>query len=185
LCDATEKLTAAMAAGDEEAVEVFYRQYFDWLYAQARRASRRDEAFCLDVVQDAVLRVIRVVRPVPSEGQFRAWLRLVVQTTALDRLRAERRRTKRETVVLAARSADEAVAEEAESFDVAQQQWLREQIAQFDPQLLRMIELRYQQRWTLAKIAGLFGLTTGTVDGRLRRAIRDLRLRAMETFDEQ
>jgi RNA polymerase sigma factor (sigma-70 family) len=184
LCDTTEKLTAAMAGGDEAAVEAFYRQYFDWLYAQARRASRRDEAFCLDVVQDAVLRVIRVVRPVRSQGQFRAWLRLVVQTTALDCLRAERRRTKRETAVLAVRWSDEAIAEEVGSFDFAQQQWLREQIAQFDPQLVRMIELRYQQRWTLAKIAGSFGLSTGTVDGRLRRAIRDLRLRAMETFDE-
>src|SRR5262245_29357102 len=44
--EATEKLTAALAAGDEEAVESFYRQYFDWLYAQARRFSGgRDESF--------------------------------------------------------------------------------------------------------------------------------------------
>src|SRR5690348_9977718 len=95
-----------MAAGDEAAVEAFYRQYFDWLYAQARRYSRRDEAFCLDVVQDAVLRIIRTVRAVPSEAQFRGWLCLVVQTTTLDCLRCERRRAKRETAVLAAQSAD-------------------------------------------------------------------------------
>src|SRR5262245_41491413 len=55
----TEKLTAALAAGNEDAVETFYRRYFDWLYAQARRATRRDESFCLDVVQDAVLRIMR------------------------------------------------------------------------------------------------------------------------------
>src|SRR5580700_6920402 len=89
-----------MAAGDEEAVETFYRQHFDWLYAQARRASRRDESFCLDVVQDSVLRIIRVVRPVKSEAQFRAWLRLVVRTTTWDRLRADQRRMQREMAVV-------------------------------------------------------------------------------------
>src|SRR3954471_16462602 len=89
-----DKLTAGMAAGDAKAVESFYRRYFDWLYAQARRATRRDEAFCLDVVQDAVLRIVRTIRRVSTESELRAWLRLVVQTTALDRLRCERRRQK-------------------------------------------------------------------------------------------
>ena len=89
MSDATEKLTAALAAGDEDAVETFYNSYFDWLYAQARRATRRDESFCLDVVQDAMLRIIRTVRAVRDEPQFRAWLRLVVQTTAWDRLRSD------------------------------------------------------------------------------------------------
>ena len=86
-----------MAAGDSRAVEAFYRQYFDWIFGQARRVSGRDESFCLDVVQESVLRVIRTVRPIGSEGQFRAWLQLVVRTTALDLMRSERRRGKRES----------------------------------------------------------------------------------------
>src|SRR4051812_27498718 len=48
LPSATHDLTAALAAGEERAVETFYQRYFDWLYAQARRATRRDESFCLD-----------------------------------------------------------------------------------------------------------------------------------------
>ncbi len=179
--DTTEKLTAAMAAGDEEAVETFYRRYFDWLYAQARRATRRDEAFCLDVVQDAVLRIIRGVRPVKSEGQFRAWLRLVVQTTAFDRLRCEQRRQSREMAVLVSRSGE---APSEERFSDEQCEWLRRQVARFDPQLARMIELRFEQRWTLGRIGTLFGLSIGTIDGRLRRALKELRDRATEEFDE-
>ena len=108
MSDSTDKLTAAMAAGDQGAVETFYRSYFDWLYAQARRATRRDEAFCLDVVQDAVLRVIRTVRRVQSEGEFRAWLQLVVRTTAWDRLRGDNRRIKREAFAHVASSSSEA-----------------------------------------------------------------------------
>ena len=92
------QLSAAMAAGDAGAVEVFYREYFDWMYAHARRCTRRDESFCLDVVQDAVLRVIRTVKAVESESRFRGWLKLVVKTTAFDLLRNERRRVLRESI---------------------------------------------------------------------------------------
>ena len=85
----TIALTTSMAAGDGEAVGRFYLHYFDALCREARRATRRDEAFCLDVVQESVLRVIRNVRAIESPAQFEAWLRLVVRTCALDLLRRE------------------------------------------------------------------------------------------------
>src|SRR5438874_1612657 len=113
-----------MAAGDEDAIESFYRRYFDWLYAQARRTTRRDESFCLDVVQDAVLRIVRTIRAVKTENQFRAWLRLVVQTTALDRLRAERRRRSHEFSVVLAGSQQQV---ESDDRDAASQlEWIKQ-----------------------------------------------------------
>ncbi len=175
--EATHKLTTAMSAGDGRAVEVVYRTDFGWLYAQARRASRRDESFALDVVQDAVLRIIRTIRPVKSEGQLRAWMILVVQTTALDLLRSERRREKRQLVVVASSS------DEAPEFDESDYQWLREQVQKLDPQIVRMIELRYEQHWTLGRIGKVFGLSIGTIDGRLRKALQELRDRAIEDLD--
>jgi RNA polymerase sigma factor (sigma-70 family) len=178
--NALAKLTAALAAGNENAVEMFYRQYFPYLYAQAVRATGRDEAFCLDVVQDAVLRIIRTVRTVESEEQFRAWLRLVVRTTAYDQLRAERRRGKREAMIVAVG----AVENEEAAFDDSQIDWLKEQLARCDPQLVRIIELRFEKRWTLRRIAEMLGLSIGTIDGRLRRAISDLKTRAAEEFDD-
>jgi RNA polymerase sigma-70 factor (ECF subfamily) len=177
---ATEKLTRALAAGKEEAVETFHRQYFDWLYAQARRATRRDEAFCLDVVQDALLRIIRTVHAVDSEARFRAWLRLVVQTTAWDRLRSERRRQQRELVAVAGRD----TLGNDDPPDAEQQEWLKEQIAKCDPEIARMIELRFDHRWTLARIGKLLGLSIGTVDWRLRKALQTLRSKAIEEFDD-
>ena len=97
--DEVERLTAAMAAGDAAAVEAFYRRYFDWMYAHAIRITGRDESFCLDVVQESVLRVIRSVRRVRCREELAAWLRLVVQTTAYDLLRSESRRQRREAAV--------------------------------------------------------------------------------------
>jgi RNA polymerase sigma factor (sigma-70 family) len=180
-----ERLTAAMAAGDEGAVETFYRRYFDWLYAQARRAARgRDDAFCLDVVQDAVLRVIRTVRGgCASEAQFRGWLRLVVQTSAYDRLRSERRTQRRELVAAAMR--DETVLSGCDEVDDADQiGHLRAQIARLDPVLVTMIEMRFERRWTLRRIARAMGMSIGSVDGRLRRALARLREQSSVDCDD-
>lgn len=174
------ELTAAMAAGDTRAVETFYRQYFDDLYALASRLTGRDEAFCLDVVQESVLRVIRSVRPVHTPAQFSAWLRLVVQTTAYDLLRAESRRKHRELAVAAAGAAAGREAHERDDIESDRLQWLRSQISSLDPLIIQLIELRFQDRWTLARIGKLLGLSTGAVDGRLKRALRQLRRRASE-----
>ena len=179
-------LTASLAAGDSAAVEVFYRRYFNLLFRAARRAAGRDEAFCLDVVQEAVLRVIRSAERTESEAAWTCWLRLVVRTAAYDLLRAESRRRRRETGV--AISVNEAAmppaataCDDADERD-ARLAWLREQIAQLDPQVARAIDLRYHQRWKLARVAAALGLTIGTLDGKLRRALDRLRRQARQDW---
>jgi len=177
--DTAPILTAAMAAGDTRAVEVFYRRYFDSLYAHARRCSGRDEAFCLDVVQESVLRIIRTVRTVKTETQLSAWLKLVVQTAAYDLIRQETRRHRREMVACIV-SSESRNAGDAEQSDQERLEWLRSEIASFDAQLAQMLDLRFSKRWTLGRIAQSMGLSLGSVDGRLRRALAELRKRAME-----
>jgi RNA polymerase sigma-70 factor (ECF subfamily) len=183
--DGIDKLTAAMAAGDEDAVAAFYRRYFDLLLAHARRATRRDEAFCLDVVQDAVLRIIRTVKQVNTEPALLAWLKIVVQTTAFDLLRKENRRIAREVLVVSSRG-ESVEPENEEAHDEVQIAWLRQEITRLDPRLVRIIEMRYEQGWTLSRIGKALGLSTGAIDGRLRRVLSDLRKRALDdgVFDD-
>jgi len=168
-------LSAGMAAGNADAIETFYCQYFDFLYQHARRATRRDEAFCLDVVQDAVIRIMRTIRRVDSEAQLRAWLGLVVRTTAYDLLKSERRREVREAVLVP--TGERGVEANTDADQLVQ---LRAEISRLDPLLVRMIELRFERQWTLARIAGQLGLSVGTIDGRLRRALLVLRERLEE-----
>ena len=170
------RLTAAMARREAAAIERFYRACFGQLYAEARHVTRRDEAFCLDVVQDSVLRILRTVRPVESGAQFAAWLKLVVRTTAYDLLRRERRRKAREQLAAPDRHASQA--------DEDQLRWLEEKLREIDPRIAELIELRFTHRWTLARIAERLGLTTAMVDGRLRRALGKLRAAALEAFDD-
>ena len=174
-----QTLTAAMVAGNARATEAFYRQYFELMYLHACNITRRDESFCLDVVQDAVLRVIRTIRPTSCEAQLAAWLRLVTQTAAYDLLKSESRRRKRETRVALAVGSSGSTAEALTDEDRIA--WLREEITSLDPQIARMIELRYEKQWTLARIAESLGLSIGTVDGRLRRALGTLRSRAQRS----
>ncbi|HEY6564259.1 MAG TPA: sigma-70 family RNA polymerase sigma factor [Pirellulaceae bacterium] len=177
--DSIESLTTGMSRGDERAVEQFYETYFDDLFRWARRSGGRDEAMCLDIVQDAVLKILRCIRPLPDAPRFRAWLRLVVQSQTLDRLRREQRTLSRES-----RHDRNGTTNAGDVPDgAAQMRWLRSQIEQLDPGLSRMIELRYERGWTLRRIAAAFGGTTGQIDGRLRRAVQRLRGLAREQWD--
>jgi RNA polymerase sigma factor (sigma-70 family) len=187
----TEQLTAAMARGDRRAVAAFYERYFGLLYRAARGATRnrRDEHFCLDVVQDAVLRIVRTVKPVRGgEGQFVAWLRLVVQSAAYDLLRREQRRAARERDAVADRPAGGpagTAGHEENGASLAEQlAWLRGELQRMEPGIVELIELRYEKRWTLAAIGARLGVSTGTVDARLRRALGRVRERAREVFGE-
>jgi RNA polymerase sigma-70 factor (ECF subfamily) len=174
MLDGISRLTAAMAAGEPGAIESFYRSYFDWLYRQALQATGRDESFCLDVVQEAVLRILRTIRRAQSEAQLRAWLRLVVRTTAYDMLKSEGRRERREHVAAAGRQP------QPPPEDTQRLQWLEQEIAQLDPRLVELIDMRFGRGWTLARIGSVLGLSTSTVNGRLRRALRRLSHRARE-----
>jgi DNA-directed RNA polymerase specialized sigma24 family protein len=75
-----QRLTTAIASGDTEAFGRFYDRWFDWSVAEARRATGRDESFCLDVVQDAMMRVIKSMKPLPHEAALYRWMRVVIRS---------------------------------------------------------------------------------------------------------
>lgn len=175
-------MTAAMAAGDGAAIEAFYRRFFDAMLAMARGAvghRARDESLVLDIVHDAMLRIVRCINPIDTEPHLLNWTRLVVQSCALDRLRQEQRRQRREL------ARPEASPSADPQDDLAEQAaWLSAEIEKLEPSLVKIIRLRFAEGWTLARIASAFRTTTGQIDGRLRRAIAKLRADAEAAFDE-
>src|SRR5262245_11860434 len=64
---ATARLTLAIRAGDAGAFATLYEAWFDRALALARSLTRRDESFCLDVVQDAMMRVVRALPRLEDE----------------------------------------------------------------------------------------------------------------------
>ena len=84
MSDNARTLTAAIASGDPEAFAAFYRQWFDFVFGISRTVSKRDEQFCLDVVQDTMMRVIRHMKPLESDEQIKRWLNTVVRSCCYD-----------------------------------------------------------------------------------------------------
>ena len=176
--DATYTQTSAIASGDTEALSRFYEYWFDRLYAEARRVTRKDESFCLDVVQDVMMRVIKSIKPMQSEAQLWRWLQTVVRSCAYDRLRKEIRRQQREGSV----NYDSTRTDLAETNE--QLRWLEQQINELDHRDVNLLIMRHRFGWTLKRIGRALGMTTGAVDGRLTRLTSRLRDKAKERFHD-
>lgn len=166
-------LTRRIAAGDPEAFTALYEAWFDWMFGEARRMTGRDESFCLDVIQDAMMRVIRSIKPLPSEPALRSWLRAAVRSCAYDRLRADARRRRRENHAAAQPDAPDRDLHDRLA-------WLRRELATLDPATSLLVTMRHRFGWTLEQIGSALGLSPGAVDGRLRRAVTALSKRARE-----
>jgi RNA polymerase sigma factor (sigma-70 family) len=175
-------ITAAIASGDTEAFSAWYRANFDWMHAHARRCTGRDESFCLDVVQDAMLKVIRCMRPFDDEASLRAWLSAIVRRCALDRLRAEARRARRERRNAAQEPTDVSLAHAIASDE--QVEWLGRKLQGLESEASGLLALRYRLGLTLQQIGSLMGLKPGAVDGRINRLLSALRQSAAEEFHE-
>jgi len=70
--DDARRITGAIASGDGEAFARLYEDRFDFMYALVRRRTGLDGAACLDIVQEAMMKVVRGMKPLPD-----ARLRLV------------------------------------------------------------------------------------------------------------
>ncbi len=160
-------LTRAIARGDEAAFERFYHDWFETAYAMARTLTRRDESFCLDVVQDAMMKAARSMKPIDTHEQLTAWVRRVVHTTALDRLRADRRRLARERASPAHANTPSPLDERIE--------WVRAELGKLPPEERSLLSMRFGRSGALDTTAAAHGMTPGAAHGRIRRIIARMR----------
>jgi len=183
--DRTSRLTRAIHEGDPRAFGAFYDGWFDRLAADARRMTGRDEAFCLDLVQDVMLKVVRSLPVLESEPALAGWLRRTMRRAAIDRLRSERRREARERrhARLPQRRATPAPDQEIERTE--DRGVLAALLAELDPAERELLAMRHELRWTLARIGDALGLSPGAVDGRLARITGRLRTRAAESLGDE
>lgn len=173
-------LTRAIAAGDEAAFATFYRRWFAATLALARAASRRDETFCLDIVQGVMFAVCQRMPALRDDRAVRAWMAKAVGHATTDRLRDEQRRQRREQQVAAMRG--EALAPEPWFSLLAneRQQWLAARVQQLPAADQALLAARFGDSTSVAAAGATFGLTADGAHGRLRRVLTRLRSLAME-----
>jgi RNA polymerase sigma factor (sigma-70 family) len=177
-CSAQGRIVAGSAAwcarigrGDQAAFTLFYEAWFDRCYAMARGLTRRDESFCLDVVQEAMLRVARRVPPMGGDAQVARWMVRVVHSAGLDLLRREARARRRERAGARPEASDGHDAA-AESLAAA---WLREAMAGLGDEERALVALRFGRGATLEAAGAAVGASGDAVHGKLRRALKRLR----------
>lgn len=177
----SHELTTAVARGDERAFQRFYDLWFDRLLAMAHACTRRDEAFCLDVVQDCLMRVVDRLPPLRSEAAVAAWLTRTVLRLAVDRLRAEARRTARQELVAARRP--EAQAANTDRPDAEQLAWLEHRLAELPAADAALLRACFVDGHTAAAAGAPLALTADAAAGRIRRLVLRLKQAAKEIFD--
>lgn len=177
-----DELTRGIARGDAAALAEFYALWFDRLLGLASSLTRRDESFCLDVVQEAMLRVVRSIRPMRTDEDVSRWMARVVHTTALDLLRRERRRAARER-----RAVDSARARDAGAQAALDEQitWVRARLLELPADDAGLLGLRFAQDTSLRAAGDAEGASGDAAHGRIRRTLARLRALAEEAFDDR
>ena len=173
-------VTRRMKAGDGSALAIYYEHVFDMMFREVQRLTNRDEQTSLDIVQDSMLKAIRCIKPLPDAGAVVAWSKTVVRSTAYDWLRKQNRHKSQEL----SPKDQPATKDEPVNEDSVRMLWIEDQLKALSPELRRLIGFRYRLGWSLRKIAETLGLKTGTVDGRIRRAIEKLQEKAKREFDD-
>lgn len=174
------RVSARIQAGDDRSFEIYFNCFFDLMFAESRRISGRDEATCLDLVQNAMFRATRSMTRLKDEQHAVAWTRILIRCTALDWLKV-----KSNAMPNRLDNTEPETEEVAENIDVrARILWIENQLEKCHPETRKMIALRYRLGWSLQRIAARFGLKTGAVDGRIRRTIEKIKGQALlEEFE--
>jgi RNA polymerase sigma factor (sigma-70 family) len=173
-------LSRAIAAGDEAAFAAFYAAWFAATLALARAASRRDEAFGLDVAQDVMFAVARKLPALRDERAVRAWMAKAVGNAVADRLRNERSRARREQHAGEARRG----AHESEPWHALaageRERWLDARLEELPACDRALLAARFGDGPSVAAAGAAFGLGEDSAHGRLRRVLERLRTLATE-----
>jgi len=175
-------VTRRIAEGDRQAFATYYETFFETMFKTVRTISGRDEQTSLDIVHDAMLKAIRCMKPQDSFSQLTAWSTAVAKSVTYDWLRKQTRQTKLESASAFGRNAADLgnKAVERAEIDVARLLWVEQQLRELPHELQTMISLKYRMGWTLKQIAARFGIKTGAVDGKIRRAIAELKIQAKQ-----
>lgn len=158
--------------GDRRLLAEFYDAYFPRSLGAVRAMTGRDEGFCLDIVQEAMLKIVRAIGPMDNARRLDAWVLRVVRSTAIDALRGEARRKARER----SRAGRESEGAASLVFDRREASAeLARRLRALDDDDLELVAAASGAGPTLTQIAGVRGVSVDAVQSRARRVVQKLR----------
>lgn len=178
------RITLGIRRGDRAAFSCFYDAYSNFIFTIARTFTHRDEATCLDILQDTMIRVIDSIPTLDSHGEIRAWLTHAARCAAVDHLRKEHRRQKREQA--RGTQAESAASTESSAVhttpDLAT--WLHGQLSHLDAETTLWLKRHIGDEVPLSTLADGGPRTRDAIYGVVRRTLTSLRRAAKEAFHD-
>jgi RNA polymerase sigma-70 factor (ECF subfamily) len=159
-----------LIAGDEGALGECYDQYASFVYGLALRVVR-DAKAAEDLTQDVFLCLWE--RPAlfePDKGALRTWLGTLAHRRAVDHVRREEARRRRDDATMTKVGHTPDVEEMALALVTAER--VRAALDELPPEQRRAIELAYFDGKTYREVAGIMGIPEGTAKSRLRLALK-------------
>jgi RNA polymerase sigma-70 factor (ECF subfamily) len=171
-------------AGDElerETAQADMRRAFEERLAECgplayrvARAVLRNTADAEDVAQEALLRAYRRFDRLRDRNRFRAWLVRIAFRIAIDRLRSGKRREQRDTLWSQPEHQPHAATAEDLAASNEFQTHLETALGELPEKLRLVLLLAAMEGHTIDEIAGILGISTGTVKSRIFYARRQL-----------
>jgi RNA polymerase sigma factor (sigma-70 family) len=156
--------------GDEAALGECYDQYASFVYGLILRVVR-DARAAEDLTQDVFLCLWEKPSVFdPDKGALRTWLGTLSHRRAVDHVRREEARRRRDEGVMSRVTPTPDVEEMALALVTAER--VREALAELPPEQRQAIELAYFDGKTYREVAVAVGIPEGTAKSRLRLALR-------------
>lgn len=159
-----------LMAGDEAALGDCYDQYSSFVYGLVLRVVR-DAKAAEDITQDVFLGLWENPDCFdPAKGALRTWLGTLAHRRAVDHVRREEARRRRDEAVLSRITSTPDVEEMALALMTAER--VREALEALPPEQREAIQLAYFDGKTYREVAVCMGIPEGTAKSRLRLALR-------------
>ncbi|HEY7948011.1 MAG TPA: sigma-70 family RNA polymerase sigma factor [Acidimicrobiales bacterium] len=178
-------LAGRLMAGDPNALADVFRRYAGLVFGISRRVLN-DSAAAEDVTQEVFTFLwLQPERFNPSRGTLRSWLGVLAHRRAIDRVRAESRRSKGESRL------DPTASIAAEADDYLTASWLsgrvRDALGQLPAEQREAVMLAYYGNRSYRQVAADLEISEGTVKSRIRLALKklDTLLRAEFTDEDE
>lgn len=179
------RLTAALAAGDEEAFREFHAAYFDRLFRYLIVVTRGDEEAARDALQETFTRVVRYARRFDCEEKFWSWLTVLARSAAADGGRKRRSYWRLLTSYAFAWMIFQPAQAEGDDADDHLHTLLLEELKDLSAEDRALVEGKYLRGASVRELAVQSKLTEKAVESRLSRARRQLRENLFERLKNE